>query len=76
MSLHSYHYSKTLSGYDPPFSALLFAAKRKADTENTHRLKTMWPELYEEFDRRYNAPGGILPEDNVPEGAVLPEVPL
>ena len=76
MHLHAYHYSETLGKYDPPFSALIFAAMRKADSENTRRLKAMWPELYEEFERRYNAKGGILPEDNVPEDAVLPEVPL
>lgn len=63
MSLHSYEVSKHLSAQDPPFSALIFAALRKADTQNAMRIHTMWPELAAEFTARYNAPGGVLPEE-------------
>ena len=81
MSLHEYLYSKTLGRYDPPFYGLLFAMLRNADSDNVRRIKAMWPERYAEFERRYNAPGGILPEDEWPADkdgnpAPLPDVPL
>lgn len=38
---------------------------RKADTPNTDKLKMMWPVEWNELSRRYNAGGGILPEDNM-----------
>lgn len=70
MSLYDYHYSlKKLSLVDAPFYALLMAAIRKADTENLARLREGFPELVDEFTRRYYAPLGVLPEDNV-------EIPL
>ena len=37
MSLHSYWASIKLSKDDPPFSALIMAALRKADTDNAAR---------------------------------------
>ena len=64
MSLYDYRYSQKLALEDPPFYALIMAAMRKADTDNTERLKACWPELWNEMFRRYNAPGGELPEDN------------
>jgi hypothetical protein len=77
MSLHSFLYSQTLSKHDPPFYALLFSMIRKADTDNTEIIKRCWPAQYAEFVLRYHAPGGILPEDNIPPGGeALPEVPL
>lgn len=76
MSLHEYLYSQTLSRRDPPFYALLFSMLRKADTDNTAKIKAAWPEVYEEFTRRYHAPGGVLPEDDFPAGQPIPEVPL
>jgi len=52
-----------LSKDDPPFYALIMAAMRKADTDNTQKFMYMWPEVWGELSRRYHAPGGILPED-------------
>lgn len=60
MSLHSYRVSKDLSAEDPPFDALIFAALRKADTQNAAKIRTSWPDLFKEFKQRYNAPGGYL----------------
>jgi hypothetical protein len=36
------------------------AAIRKADSYNAVRLKDAFPHIYEEFHKRYNAPGGRL----------------
>jgi hypothetical protein len=63
MSLHEYRMSLELSKDDPPFYALIMAAMRKADTDNTEKFKAMWPEVWDELYRRYHAPGGILPDD-------------
>ena len=49
---------------DPPISSLMMLVIRKADTVNTAKIKAMWPELYEEFVQRYNAPGGLLPGES------------
>ena len=64
MSLYDYKESQRLGANDAGFYALIMAAMRKADTDNTAKLKACWPELWDEMFRRYNAPGGILPEDN------------
>jgi len=70
MSLYDYCLSLEISKHDPSFYALIISAMRKADTTNMYKLRTMWPELYDEFKRRYHAPGGILPEDSpIPEGS-------
>ena len=60
MSLHGYLYSLELSKDDPPFYALIMAAMRKADTINTAKLKATWPDVYEELEKRYWAPGGLI----------------
>jgi len=39
------------------------SAMRQADTYNLTKLQAMWPEIWEELDARYNAPGGLLPEE-------------
>jgi len=48
------------------------AAMRKADTPNTAKLKAAWPDVWAELDARYNAPGGVLPEDGGHEWAPVP----
>lgn len=63
MSLHDYRMSRQISATDPPFYALIMAAMRKADTQNTARLRSAFPEVYDEFAARYDAPGGVLPTD-------------
>lgn len=63
MSLYDYQVSRQISATDPPFYALLMAALRKADTQNMARLRTAFPQLYDEFAARYDAPGGVLPTD-------------
>jgi hypothetical protein len=60
MSLHSYEVSLELAKDDPPFSALIMAAMRKADTQNIARLRLAFPEICSELDERYWTPGGLI----------------
>jgi len=81
LSLHEYLYSQTLDRYDPPFYALLFEMIRKADSDNIKIIEAMWPEKFEEFMLRYNAPHGVIPKDDWPVDAdgnpiPPPDVPL
>ena len=63
MSLYDYDMSLKIAAKDYPFYALIMAAMRQADTNNMEALKRAFPEQFEELWRRYNAPGGELPED-------------
>lgn len=63
MSLYDYQKSKEISKLDPPFAAIIMAALRKADDENTIKLRVLWPDICEEMMHRFNAPGGVLKED-------------
>ena len=63
MSLYDYQESQKASAeYD--FYALLMAAMRNADTINAEKLKALFPEEYAELNQRYNAPGGLLPNEH------------
>lgn len=68
MSLIDYKVSQQISADDPPFYAIIMAAMRKADTDNLRRLKQAWPHVWEELERRYHSPGGVLPEEDLPTG--------
>lgn len=48
---------------DPPFHALIMAAMRKADTENSAALQRAFPTVWHELQQRYDAPGGLLPAE-------------
>lgn len=61
--LHSYQVSQELARTDPPFSAYIFAAMRKADSRNIALLQQAFPELYAELHERYWAPGGKIGEE-------------
>lgn len=61
--LHAYQVSRELARFDAPFSALIFAAIRKADNNNMARLRVAFPELVAEMCARYEAPGGRLDSD-------------
>lgn len=64
MSHYDYVASRQIGATDPPFYAIIMAAIRKADTFNSARLRSAFPEVWDEYEARYNAPGGILPTDN------------
>lgn len=63
MSFHDYQASRAIVSGDPPFGALVMAAMRRADSYNLGRLQAVFPQVWDELDARYNAPGGILPGD-------------
>lgn len=60
MSLHEYRASISIAARDEPFYALIMAAMRKADTENTSKLRAAWPEVYDELFARYHSAGGLI----------------
>ncbi len=67
MSLYEYRESQTLERQDAGFYGLIMAAMRRADTMNLEKLKSCWPDVWVEFKNRYNAPGGLLPGEVMPE---------
>ena len=60
MSLHSYLTSHKLHDHDYPFSSLIMAAMRRADTGNQTLLRQAFPVIWNELKERYDAPGGLL----------------
>ena len=60
MSLYDYETSKRLTALDAPFYALVMALMRQADSLNAMKLRMAWPEVWEELQARYNAPGGVI----------------
>lgn len=63
MSLYDYQKSQEIQVADYPFYALIMAAMRQADSFNIATLKAGFPEIYDEFEKRYNAPAGRLKND-------------
>lgn len=62
MYRHEYEESRNIgSGY--PFYAVLMAAMRRADDINGRKLREAFPDVWDELQDRYNAPGGILDSD-------------
>lgn len=67
MSLYDYQESEALKRRDSPFYALIMAAMRKADDVNITKLRALWPEVWDELQQRYWAPGGLLPGEQEQE---------
>jgi hypothetical protein len=62
----AYRKSVEYSKGDPNFYGLLMAAMRKADTPNAGRLRAAFPDVWDDLQARYNAPGGVLDTDPAP----------
>ena len=62
MSLYDYEVGqRVVTQYgDDEFYGLIQACMRLADTDNLQRLKIDWPEVWDDLQKRYNAPGGLL----------------
>lgn len=60
MSRFDYDVSREIAKNDPPFASLIMAAMRKADSINIAKLAAVFPEIHDEVQARYNAPGGML----------------
>ena len=63
MSLYDYRQSILISAKDHPFYALITVAMRQADDDNVAILKEAFPEVWDELNERYNAPGGLIGEE-------------
>ena len=63
MSLYDYRESRDIAAHDYQFYALIMAAMGKADTHNLIRLKSVFPNTWNELEKRYHAPGGIIPSE-------------
>lgn len=62
MSLHSYRRARALEAdEDNDFYGYVMAAMMRADDRNLSRLKTLFPEVWDELNLRYNAPQALLP---------------
>lgn len=61
MSRYDYEKSKELAALDAPFYAIIMTAMRQADTNNEYILRSIYPDVWDELQQRYNAPGGLLP---------------
>lgn len=60
MSLYDYQRSRAIYGADEPFYGIIMAAMRGADSDNLRALQLAFPDVWEELQARYNAPGGVL----------------
>lgn len=60
MSYYDYEQSKDIRRHRFTFDALIMAAMFKADTYNAAILQLAFPEIWEELQARYDAPGGKL----------------
>ena len=65
MSYHEYKMSQHIAGKDHPFYAIIMAAMRQADPDNSVILKHAWPHVWDELNKRYHAVGGILASEDV-----------
>ena len=66
VSWHEYMEAKLLARTGAPFYSFLIAAMHQADSFNAAKLRDAWPELWDETQARYNAPGGLLPGEGEP----------
>ena len=73
MSLHGYLVSQAITIADLPFYSLIMAAMRQADSLNLEGLQRIFPDVWQELEARYHAPGGVLEEDKVEDLSRLPK---
>ena len=59
MSYYDYEESGQVS-CDFSVDVLVMAAMRRADSNNARKLRAAYPEVWQELQDRYNAPGGLL----------------
>ena len=62
MSLYDYKVGQQIVFQygDDEFYGLIQACMRLADTDNLQRLKIEWPNVWNDLQKRYNAPEGLL----------------
>lgn len=65
MSFYDYKTALKIGRLDYPFYALLMAAMRQADSDNLELLCDAFPEVWNELQARYHAPGGVLRDGEI-----------
>ena len=63
MSLFDYRQSQQISSRDYAFYSLIMAAMGQADDIDTEKLIAMWPDIWDELQARYYAPGGLIGDE-------------
>ena len=66
MSYYEYEIGRKVYMMELPFNGIIQAAMRRAadeSDENLERLKGCFPEVWDDLQKRYNAPGGKLEND-------------
>jgi hypothetical protein len=48
---------------DPPFYGVIMLAMMRADSINVMKLRAAWPDVWDELQARYDAPGAVLDSD-------------
>ena len=61
MSRCDYQLAVKILVYEPSFNSIIMAAMWKADATNLKKLTSAWPEIWDEFSARHQAPWGLLP---------------
>lgn len=65
VGLYDYRVSQEILSKHYPFYATLMALMYNADTDNAFKLRTMFPQVWDELQARYNAPDGLLEGDRI-----------
>lgn len=74
MSRHEYLYSLRILRYDPSFYSIIMAALYQANPKDRFKLQRAFPVIFEEFNKRFNNPLGLLPgECDMEKGYCLTE---
>ena len=59
-SYYDYKQGQQIAAEDYSFYALIQAAMRQADSDNIRKLKSAFPEVWEDLKLRYDLPGGLV----------------
>jgi hypothetical protein len=51
------------TSHDPPFYGVIMLAMMRADSRNAAMLRRCWPDVWDECQARYDAPGALLDSD-------------
>lgn len=59
------NYIKSQEVAQLPFEAIIMGFMRVADSSNLAYLQMKYPDIWDELQTRYNAPGGLLESENI-----------
>ena len=64
-SYYDYKQGQQIAAEDYSFYALIQAAMRQADSTNIIKLKSAFPEVWEDLKLRYDLPGGLVSGEEI-----------